>query len=298
MAAVGVEKCGSYCSATAFVGRPACSAARRRLWRNGVSTRIYTSSPYPTYSGPTFAGSPPHPMVAVLGLAELGIDLAVGPSIVSPGQLGLYCRCSEEVDFTSLPECTLLCGYAKPGTFLYADVGDKTVAFSLTSGSTAVFFESQLMDISDALQKAAVAYGNGACGLAGHELFMKGQDELTLHSIDGFARYFCPDLIDLEDQSNQAVNVQNFGQFCNDLAWNMSSPPTTLQEYMDRSSFDNCVQLVWRIEYDESCLSLVPSWPVSILSRGVSFCNKEYMELGTRYGWPYWQATVQLKDLV
>jgi hypothetical protein len=235
-------------------------------------------------------------MAAVLQLAELGIDLAVGPSIVSPGQLGLFGRCSDDVDSVALPECTLLCGYANPGAFLNADVGDKTVGFSLKSSTTAVFFDRQLMEIGDALQKAAAEYGNGGCGLAGHELSMNDQDILTLHPVDGFDRYFCPDLVNKE-HDDQDITVQNFGQFCNDLAWNMMSPPANLEEYMERSASNNCVQLVWRLEYDASCQCLVPSWPVSVLSRDVSFENQEFMELGTRYGWGYWQATVLLEDL-
>lgn len=281
----------------AFVRSPTRSAGRNesRPRRNGMSSRIYSSSSSPIYTGPIL-DTPSQPMAATLQLAELGIDLAVGPSLVSPGQLGLFCRCSDDIDSVALPECTLLCGYANPGTFLDADVGDKTVGFSLTSSTTAVFFDRQLMEIGDALQKAATDYGNGACGLAGHELSMNDQDILTIHQVDGFDRYFCPDLVNRE-HDDQDVNVQNFGQFCNDLAWNMMSPPSNLKEYMERSASNNCVQLVWRLEYDASCQCLVPSWPVSVLSRDVSFENQEFMELGTRYGWGYWQATVELENL-
>ena len=240
-------------------------------------------------------------MRAVLQLAELGLDIAVGTSIVCPAQLGLFVRCSDGVDSVTLPECTLLCGYANPGTFLSTDVGDKTVGFSFTNRSTAVFFQRKLMELGDALQLAALELGGGACGLAGHELSLLEKDHLVIQPVqqDGFDRFFCPDLVNAGGNydHDDMITIQNFGQFCNDLAWDSLSPPTTLEEYTEQSARNNCVQLVWRLEYDESCQCLVPSWPVSVLSRDVCFQNHEFMELGTRYGWGFWQATVQLEDL-
>lgn len=255
------------------------------------------SVPCDVYSGPILEPDATQAMTAALQLAELGIDVAVGKSVVSPGQLGLFVRCSDNVDSVSLPECTLLCGYAKPGTFLSKDVGDKTVGFTLANSRTAVFFERQLMEIGDALELAASEFGNGACGLAGHELSMNEDNVVSIRPVEGFDRYFCPDLVN-SDYVDGDVTVQNFGQFCNDLAWDMMSPPTSLEEYTNRSAKNNCVQLIWRLEYDEASQSLVPSWPVSVLSKDVNLENQEFMELGTRYGWGYWQATVELENLV
>ena len=256
------------------------------------------SFPSDVYNGPILDPETNEAMTAALQLAELGIDVAVGKSVVSPGQLGLFVRCSDNVESVSLPECTLLCGYAKPGTFMSTDVGDKTVGFSLPSSRTAVFFERQLMEVGDALQLAASEFGNGACGLAGHELSIHEEDVLLIRPVEGgFDRYFCPDLVN-SDHVGGDITVQNFGQFCNDLAWDMMSPPASLEEYTNRSETKNCVQLVWRLEYDEAMQSLVPSWPVSVLSKDVCFENREFMELGTRYGWGYWQATVDLENLV
>lgn len=289
-----------------------CSSTVRggvRLRPQSIITRLYDSSssddepPISVYTGPLFVedDNDDQPMTAELQLAELGIDLAVGASVVSPGQLGVFLRCSQDVDSVTLPECTLLSGYANPGTFLNTDVGDKTVGFTLRSSTTAVFFQQSLMEVGDALQLAASEYSNdGACGLAGHDLSMNNDGNLSIQPVDaGFDRYFCPDLVNDSDHTltEHDVNVQNFGQFSNDLAWDQLSPPGSVEEYMARSAVHNCVQLVWRLEYDESCKSLKPSWPVSVLSRDVRFENREYMELGTRYGWGYWQATVQLEDL-
>jgi hypothetical protein len=260
----------------------------------------------PTYKGPIFSptedfASPPE-MSAILELAELGFDIAVGPSMIVPGQLGLYGRCSYGIDSVSLPECTLLCGYSKSGVFRSFNVGDRTVGFSLTTGNTAVFFDRELMEVQDALAKAATDCGHGACGLAGHELSLSCVSDLgetlTIHpSESSFERYFCPEDV-YHNDGTLSINVQNFGQYCNDLAWNQLSPPLCLDEYMERSSDQNCVQLVWRLEYDPESSCLVPPWPVSVLSRDVRFENREFMELGTRYGWNYWQATVQIEDIV
>jgi hypothetical protein len=78
-------------------------------------------------------------MSVKIQLLELGIDAAVGKSVVAPGQLGLFIRCSESVETVTIPEGTLLCGYGKPGTFQTLDEGDKTVGFVLRSHRTAIF---------------------------------------------------------------------------------------------------------------------------------------------------------------
>jgi hypothetical protein len=278
--------------------------------KNDAAITSNSPNEIPIYDGPEFKSSAPDDdddvdsdviddvvpavMQGVFELTELGIEIAVGPSMVVPGQWGLYCRCIDSVDTVTLPECTLLCGYAKPGTFLDTDVGDKTVGFALYSGNTAIFFERQLMTIQDALAKAATEYGNGSCGLAGHELSMNDDDEsITLHPVsNGFHRYYCP-----HDEQVEPIPIQNYGQYCNDLAWNQLSPPSNADEYMERSRMHNCVQLIWRLEYDNTTQCLLPTWPVSVLSHDLRFENHRFMELGTRYGWNYWQAIVNLEDL-
>ena len=64
---------------------------------------------------------------------------------------------AEGVESVTIPSMTLLCGYAKHGTFQRGAItdGGKTVGFLFNSVDTAVFLERQLMSISDALQYAA-----------------------------------------------------------------------------------------------------------------------------------------------
>ena len=90
----------------------------------------------------------------------------------------------------------------------------------------------------------------------------------------------------------------NLGQFCNDLAWSYDQPPQNHDEYDTLSDQHNAVQLVWRLEFCDHTNSLIPSWPVSVLAQTLCFENTDTLqELGTRYGWNYWQATVDLETV-
>jgi len=261
-------------------------------------------------------------ITAGIQLVELGLDLCIGQSSVSSG-LGLFVRCSDGIDSTTLPECTLLCGYARSGTFQMKDVGDKTVGFTIQGDEVAVFYDRKLMMIGDALKKASVEHYDGNdVSLAGHNVVWDEEGgKIQIHPTmddNKFARYFVPDLANSDDGGVSAVttmeggregdnlDIQNSGQFCNDLAWGvggggdstsvMQSPPENIDEYETRSVLRNAVQLIWRLAYDDNgCLT--PSWPVSVLSSDMTFENQDFMELGTRYGFGYWQATVDLDNL-
>lgn len=259
-----------------------------------------------TYDGPILAD--PNEIVAGVSLAQLGLDLAVAPSTIAPGSLGLYVALSEGVEESTTPAMELLCGYSREGCFQTKDEGDKTVGFSLAGPETAVFYEQQLMSILDALELAAKEKGNGACGLAGHVLVQddeNGEVNVYVDSDDTeFKRYYVPALVNKEsgddgdnaDPQELEISVQNMGQFCNDLAWSYVSPPDTKEEYDALEK--NAVQLVWRLVYDPESKCLVPTWPVSVLADELVFKNSEaFMELGTKYGWGYWQATVDLESL-
>jgi hypothetical protein len=284
------RKVGGYRSSWGHNGKQMSCILDRQL-----RTSIFSSGEANLYSGPIFDESiAKEPMPAILQLLELGIDVAVGTSVVAPGQLGLFIRCSESVETATIPEGTLLCGYGKPGSFQKLDVGDKTVGFLLRSSRTAIFWNRKLMEVGEALLWAASELGNGTCGLAGHELsWGEETDELIIQPVEGFDRYFCPDSI----QNDEDITIQNLGQFSNDLAWNFLSPPKSHDSYEEEASLRNCIQLAWRLEFDVNSRCLIPSWPVSIFSRDVRFENDEFMEVGTRYGWGYWQATVNLEDL-
>ena len=77
----------------------------------------------------------------------------------------------------------------------------------------------------------------------------------------------------------------------------MEQPPSTQEIYNQQSDEKNVVQLVWRLEFDPTTNSLIPSWPVSVCSKDITFQNNNvYMELGTKYGWNYWQGTMFLNN--
>mmetsp|Transcript_26378 Transcript_26378/g.40486 ORF Transcript_26378/g.40486 Transcript_26378/m.40486 type:complete len:324 (+) Transcript_26378:59-1030(+) len=263
-----------------------------------------SSSPSPlVYNGPILED--PSQIVSGISLGELGLDLAVAPSTVAPGQLGLYAILSEDTDSATIPELTLMCGYSREGSFAAKDEGDKTVGFALPGPNTAVFYDRQLMPIIEALQLAAEEKGaDKSCGLAGHVLMTEDANDADSISIylttePEFKRYFVPALLNAGSQVEAPdITVQNFGQFSNDLAWSYVNPPQNKEEYDASSETGNVVQLVWRLEFDEDTNCLIPSWPVSVFARDVTFENRDvFMELGTRYGWNYWQATVNLDKL-
>jgi hypothetical protein len=261
------------------------------------------------YHGPILP--PETEIVAGISLGELALDVAIAPSTVMTTGLGLYVRLSDpDIVSATIPSATLLCGYSRSGSFEPGDIGDKTVGFVIRSPLTAVFYERQLMSIVDALEMAARddTSKKRGCGLVGHALQMNendegGQDIQITPVDDGFPRYFVPQREDERTGSEsgndkEELSVQNFGQFCNDLAWDYSNPPSSPEEYASRSVVQNVVQLTWRLEYDSEINCLKPSWPVSVLKQDVTFTNKDvFMEVGTQYGWNYWQATVDLQKL-
>lgn len=274
-------------------------------------------------------------ILAGIQLQELGIDLVVAPSTVAEGTLGLFMGLSYGVEKATLPKMTLLCGYSgktedNGGSFQEADIGDKTVGFFIRSPQTAVFYNQQLMSIEDALKMAATQSTNNIgkeedtksdvnyCGLLGHEIeiTVNSNDDNTSHQEhqimihpvdDGFPRYWVPSQMNqhmlespADEESNDStsdLSIQNLGQFCNDLAWDYSDPPDSMEEYKKRSSQKNIIQLIWRIEFDLEGNCLKPSYPVSVFSQDVVVEKEELMEIGTRYGWNYWQATVDLEKI-
>lgn len=291
--------------------------------RAAASSSASPSPPVvPVYTGPVLHD--PTQIIAGVSLGELGLDLYVAPSMVAPGQLGLFAILAEDTARVTLPECALLCGYARQGTFATKDEGDKTVGFVLAGPHTAVYYDQQLMSVIDALTLAAETKGaNQTCGLAGHVLIQKEEntgdtddedttDRIEIHVDNNpeFARYFIPSLAnnnndnknDEDENENENAakefTVQNLGQFCNDLAWNYDQPPQNHDEYDTLSDQHNAVQLVWRLEFCDHTNSLIPSWPVSVLAQTLCFENTDTLqELGTRYGWNYWQATVDLETV-
>jgi hypothetical protein len=219
-----------------------------------------------------------------------------------------------------------LCGYSREGTFDAEDEGDKTVGDLLAgpAADTGVFYERRLMPVLDALQLAAETVGfNNSCGLAGHALMQNEEmgevevyvvEDTNVDSDDddnddsnptALKRYFVPAVInnnqegdDTDSDADTDPSVHNFGQFCNGSAWSFQDPPLDVQHYNKASFANNIVHLAWRLEYEKESNSLVPSWPVSVLTNEVTFTNADVcMELGTRYGWNYCQASVDLDNM-
>ena len=221
-----------------------------------------------------------------LEMQELGLVISVAESVVCVGTLGLFARISDNVEETTLPALSLLAGYAK-GTFHLEDQGDKTVGFSLFAMDAPVFFNRQLMTIEQAM--ASVATETKEVRIAGHDVYYDEEEKKIVvgPTEEPFPRYFVPNYDD-------EMNVTNLGQYCNDRAFERGIDQA---EYKSRCETNNCVRLAWRLEFDEQENMLKPSWPVSILSKDLRFSNREPIELGTTYGWNYWDATIELDRL-
>ena len=269
-----------------------------------------------TFSGPTFSYGDTstttfndnNELLCSLELLELGLILSIAESTIVPGSLGLFARISENVQEAIIPAMSLLVGYAK-GTFAYNDIGDKTVGFAITSMDAPVFFNRQLMTMEQAFVAAASpalpVQGTSSSTtidttkttsttIAGHDVYYNEEEKkiiiIPTNNEPSFARYFVPN----NNNEEEDMNVTNFGQYCNDRAFLQGIKQ---DEYMKRCEIENCVRLVWRLEYDQQANMLKPSWPVSVLSRDMRFSNRDPMELGTTYGWNYWDATVELDRL-
>ena len=272
---------------------------------DGHHHHAHEDMPLRIYEGPVL--SDPNEIVAGFSLDELGLDLAVAPSEIAPGTYGLFVALGEGVESTTVPSMQLLSGYSREGTFQSKDSGDKTVGFALAGPETAVFYERQLMSVLDALQLAAESQGEGACGLAGHVLVQddNGEIDLFVDADDAdFKRYFVPALMNRENDDDgqdeddkMEIGVANLGQFCNDLAWSYDDPPENKEDYDAISLEKNAIQLVWRLEFDVETNCLVPTWPVSVIGDDLQFKNQVFIELGTKYGWGYWQATIDMEEL-
>ena len=276
------------------------------LHQSTASSSSDSSLPPRKYTGPVLSDEAD--IVAAFGLDELGLDLVVAESTVAPGSLGLYVRLAEGVTSTTCPCMQLVCGYAREGSFDYQDVGDKTVGFAMGGLNTAVVFEKQFMTIQEALRMASCrndASMTSYCGLSGHVVTFNDDGEVEEISVDhesDFPRFYVPvnPMETMGDNAENAasISIQNLGQFCNDLAWSFENPPANAQDYNKLSQQQNALQLVWRLEWNGESQALVPTWPVTVFADDLVFENVDlFMELGTKYGWNYWQATVDLNKL-
>ena len=182
-----------------------------------------------------------------------------------------------------------MCGYASGAMASLPDsAGGKTVAFALRSLKTAVFFEQQLRTVGELLDE-----GNE---IVGHKIVRDGTTgacvDLALDAEFAGARYFIP-----TSPQPEPLSIMHIGQFANDLALCDGKPDADGgyayaggASYAEASSASNLLVLVQRLERDPERPSvLLPSRPISTLSRDVTFANRAPMEVGCEYGPNYWE---------
>jgi len=216
---------------------------------------------------------------------NLGLQILIGPSRVSTGR-GLFVSVAQEegVDKVVLHEGTLISGYSKTGSWVNSWQGDKSVAFAFDSPDTAVVYDKELMPLIEAVSVAEGVSENITGGLVGHVIYFDDEnDELAVAPDAQWqgARYFVP------DEDPQEWGPANFGICANDLAY---SPGISESAYALASADKNVLQLVWRMEVNETEEALTPSWPVVFLQRSIAFTNTEPMEVGISYGYRYWKS--------
>lgn len=246
-----------------------------------------------------------------IAIAESALNVLVGPSLVAPGR-GLFlsifdeeqeeevedddkeCFLSEQENMVQeviIPQGTPICGYAR-GYFSSEEKGDKSVSYMFNS-DTLVFYEKQLMGISDAIQLANNNDGSMGAMMRSEQLLWGHNVELdpitgVIQSIapdpDFNTRIFIPDKA--EDKNEFAAT--SIGIFANDLAYD---PEITSKEaYLQKSSENNILQLIWRLELNLGTKMLVPTWPVVVAKNDIRLCNTVPMEVGLQYGYEYWNS--------
>ena len=278
----------------------------------------------PVYCGVTPEGGEVADLVASLALAEVGLALEVGRSVVAPGAgNGLFVRCTDtDIGTDAMREVALeigtaVCGYAAGGMRATPDKRGKAVGFALDSLDASVWFERELISVGELLQRSDVD------AIAGHLVLRGPSGELLGLELDPDytgPRYFVP------DETQPELSMLTAGQMANDLAVgpppsadaapsaaadtaaattaetdtdatadaadaaSVATPLDAAEGYGAVSAEVNLLVLVFRLERDaDTPAILLPSRPISTLGRSVTFANAEPMELGCRYGERYWQ---------
>jgi hypothetical protein len=216
-------------------------------------------------------------MEVVYGLKGLSIELGVGESLVAPGSRGLYARLMEDREPVTLPQFTPVVVCAK-GEFAEADAGDKTVAFVLDSLETAVVFEDRMMQLGEAVSAVFDEDTDPTNIIAGHTLLLDAADgtqTLRPGSDEHFPIFMVP-----HEQGERCA--RELGQYANDLAYSAADTQLDVGSYWAAAAEKNSLCLVWRLERDpQRPARLVPTYPVSVLSREVTFDSREFTEVST-----------------
>ena len=217
-------------------------------------------------------------VAASIELPESGLVLEVADSLVANGGRGLFIRVTDGATVT-LDRGSPLCGYAEGEMEKVPDeAGGKTVAFHLRSPDASVFFEGQLRSVRELLDRSDVD------SVVGHVAVRDSKSgELTgLQLLDDQQQFFVP-----RAEQPSPPSIMTLGQMANDLAVG----GTGASEYLERSTRDNALILVQRLERDpDAPTQLRPSRPISTLARTVTFGNEAPMELGCEYGGRYWRG--------
>jgi hypothetical protein len=257
----------------------------------------------PIYVGPMCEDNTLRNQEASVDLESVGLVLEVADSAVADGGRGLFIRCLADTDSVTLEEGTAVCGYAEGEMTAAPDSdGGKSVAFALASAESVVWFEKELRTVAELLDDESID------SIAGH-VAVRDAETGALEGIGldpAFGpRYFVPSA-----EQPATLRIGAFGQMANDLAINGLGVPETAggaaaadpEEcqalYESASSASNVLVLVFRLERGgEDSRVLIPTRPISTLSKSITFINDVPMELGCRYGGRYWSNRAAASSL-
>lgn len=224
-----------------------------------------------------------------IAIAEIALHVLTGPSLVAPGRglfLSIYNEDEESEDIVEevvIPQGTPLCGYAR-GHFASEEAGDKSVGFVFTKDAP-VFYEKQLMGISEAIQTAN-------SNLWGHRIVTDdiSGEILSITPDEKFnSRIFIPD----KEENENEFAATCLGVYANDLAFD---PDADEEKYLETSDQNNILQLIWRLAKDEKNGNLVPTWPVVVAKKDLRLVNTVPMEVGLQYGFRYWEYHQKINE--
>lgn len=215
---------------------------------------------------------------------DLGIDIMVGKSVVSPGR-GLFLRISSEFESVILPRGTRMCSYSR-GRFCKDVEGDKSVAFIFPDPSFAVMHNDELISLKNVIGLVAENSSDLTNALSGHKFgYDPDNVELTIEPCMDAENYFIP-------FENEPIDIHEdmFGMFANDLAYEDGVDEDTYYS----NSARNVLKIVWRVEADTSANVIRPVHPVLLLSETLKFTQKEPVEIGVTYSWMFWASRRQI----
>jgi len=241
-------------------------------------------------------------------VGELALQVLVAPSLVAPGK-GLFLCIYDDIDDDGgdaeeigaveeiiIPQGTPICGYAR-GYFAdeAEEDGDKSVGFLFAGENvadvTAVFYNKQLMTLSDALwtvYQERCEEGNPDTSnlLFGHCVQISNETgSVSIQADKDFmSRIFIPDV-----KEEDKFSPTSLGIYANDLAFD---PDSNEEQYFENSERNNILQLVWRLAKDEKTGMVVPTWPVVVTKQDIRLLNTVPMEVGLQYGFNYWNAVL------